>query len=259
MPKPVTADRLAALSGPSGIRHGFFTRHGGVSQGGYASLNCGLGSRDDPQAVAENRARVSRFLDAASLLTAHQVHSATAVVADRAWSRDERPRADAIVTATPGIALGVLTADCAPVLFADSQARVVAAAHAGWRGAIGGVIEATLAAMEGLGARRERIEAAVGPCILQPNYEVGPEFEREFLARDPGSAPFFARPHSNPQGRAHFDLAGYVLHRLQRAGLAPVDAASCTYAGTEDFFSYRRSQARKENDYGRQISAIALT
>ena len=259
MPKPVTADRLAAVGTPAGIRHGFFTRHGGVSRGGYASLNCGLGSRDDPAAVAENRTRVSRFLDAHSLLTAHQVHSPTAVVVDKAWGREERPRADAIVTATPGIALGVLTADCAPVLFADPQARVVAAAHAGWRGAIGGVLEATLAAMEGLGARRDRIEAAVGPCIMQPNYEVGPEFEREFLARDPSSAPFFTRPGSNPNGRPHFDLPGYVLHRLKGAGLSPVDAASCTYAGAEDFFSYRRSRAGRENDYGRQISAIALT
>lgn len=259
MPKPVTADRIAAVGAAAGIRHGFFTRLGGVSGGGYASLNCGLGSRDDPEAVAENRARVARFLDAGSLITAHQVHSATAVVVDRPWTREERPRADAIVTATPGIALGVLTADCAPVLFADPQARVVAVAHAGWRGAIGGVLEATLAAMEGLGARRERVEAAVGPCIMQPNYEVGPEFEQEFLARDPGSAPFFATPDADPQGRAHFDLPGYVLDRLKRAGLTPVDAASCTFSGTEDFFSYRRSQARKENDYGRQISAIALT
>jgi YfiH family protein len=260
MPKPVNADRLAAVGASAGIRHGFFTRHGGVSRGGYASLNCGLGSRDDPDAVAENRTRVSRFLDAHSLLTAHQVHSPTAVVVDRPWSREERPRADAIVTGTPGIALGVLTADCAPVLLADPQARVVAAAHAGWRGAIGGVLEATLAAMEGLGARRDRIEAAVGPCIMQPNYEVGPEFEHEFLTRDPSSAPFFSRPQDDPQGRPHFDLPGYVLQRLKRAGLAPVDAASCTYAGAEDFFSYRRSRAdRGENDYGRQISAIALT
>jgi YfiH family protein len=259
MPKPVNADRLAAVGASAGIRHGFFTRHGGVSRGGYASLNCGLGSRDDPDAVAENRTRVSRFLDAHSLLTAHQVHSPTAVVVDRPWSREERPRADAIVTGTPGIALGVLTADCAPVLLADPQARVVAAAHAGWRGAIGGVLEATLAAMEGLGARRDRIEAAVGPCIMQPNYEVGPEFEHEFLTRDPSSAPFFSRPQDDPQGRPHFDLPGYVLQRLKRAGLAPVDAASCTYAGAEDFFSYRRSRADSENDYGRQISAIALT
>ncbi len=256
MPKPLTADRLAAISG---IRHGFFTRRGGVSQGGYASLNCGLGSKDDPIAVTENRARVARFLDAHSLLTAHQIHSATAVVADKAWSLAERPRADAMVTATPGIALGVLTADCAPVLFADPRARVVGAAHAGWRGAIGGVLEATLAAMEGLGARRDRIEVAVGPCITQPAYEVGPDFEQEFLARDPASATFFARAPAQSRARPHFDLPGYVLDRLIRAGLAPVPASPCTYAGIDDFFSYRRSQARNEADYGRQISAIVLT
>jgi purine-nucleoside/S-methyl-5'-thioadenosine phosphorylase / adenosine deaminase len=256
MPKPLTADRLAAL--PS-VRHGFFTRHGGVSQGGYTSLNCGLGSKDDPAAVTENRARVARFLDAHSLLTAHQIHSATAVVVDKAWSLAERPRADAMVTATPGIALGVLTADCAPVLFADQQARVVGAAHAGWRGAIGGVLEATLAAMEGLGARRDRIEAAVGPCITQPAYEVGPDFEQEFLARDPASAAFFARAPAAASARPHFDLPGYVLHRLTRAGLTPEPSSPCTYAGSDDFFSYRRSQARNEADYGRQISAIVLT
>ena len=174
MPTPLTADRLAALPG---IAHGFFTRHGGVSQGGYASLNCGLGSKDDPAAVRENRARVAASLSAQSLLTAHQVHSATAVIVESAWSTEERPRADAIVTATPGLALGVLTADCAPVLFADAEAKVVGAAHAGWRGAIGGVLEATLAAMEQLGASKARIEAAVGPCIGQPAYEVGFDFE----------------------------------------------------------------------------------
>jgi polyphenol oxidase len=256
MPKPVTVDRLAAR--PQ-VRHGFFTRHGGVSQGGYTSLNCGLGSKDDPAAVAENRDRVARFLGAGSILTAHQVHSPTAVVVDRPWSRQQRPRADAIVTATPGIAVAVLTADCAPVLFADAEAGVVAAAHAGWRGALGGVLEATVAAMEGLGARRDRIAAAVGPCITQPAYEVGPDFEQDFLARDPASAPFFSRPPADQQARPHFDLAGYVLSRLVRAGLAPVASAPCTYAGKEDFFSYRRSRALNESDYGRQISAIVLT
>jgi len=256
MPTPLTADRLAALPG---IAHGFFTRHGGVSQGGYASLNCGLGSKDDPAAVRENRARVAAALAAESLLTAHQIHSATAVIVERAWSTEERPRADAIVTATPGLALGVLTADCAPVLFADAEAKVVGAAHAGWRGAIGGVLEATLAAMERLGASKARIEAAVGPCIGQPAYEVGFDFEAEFLNRDPDSAQFFARPQADSGARPHFDLPGYASHRLSRAGIAPVQAAPCTYAQAEHFFSYRRSQARKEADYGRQISAIVLT
>jgi YfiH family protein len=254
MPKPLLADSLAALPG---IAHGFFTRDGGVSQGGYASLNCGLGSKDDPAAVRENRARVTGFLTARDLLSAHQVHSATAVVVDKAWSRDERPRADAIVTATPGVAVGVLTADCAPVLFADARAGVVAAAHAGWRGAAGGIVEAALAAMETLGASRGHIEAAVGPCIGQPNYQVGFDFEQAFLREAPQNAKFFTRPAAD--ARPHFDLAKYVLHRLERAGIAAAERASCTYAETEHFFSYRRSQARKEPDYGRQISAIVLT
>ena len=252
---PRTADTLP--SRPH-VAHGFFTRHGGVSLGGYASLNCGLGSADDPVAVRENRARVAAFLAAQGLITAHQVHSPTAVVASHAWSLEERPRADAIVTATPGLAVAVLTADCAPVLFADTQARVVAAAHAGWRGAFGGVIESTLATMEALGSRRERVHAAVGPCIGQAAYEVGAEFERDFLAQDGANARFFTRQAAH--ARPHFDLAAYVEHRLRRAGVGSVqNLASCTYAQTEDFFSYRRSQARKEADYGRQISAIALT
>jgi polyphenol oxidase len=255
MLEPITANTLPDRPR---IAHGFFTRHGGVSRGGYASLNCGLGSKDDPVAVRENRARVAAFLSAQSLVTAHQVHSPTAVVASHAWSPDERPRADAIVTATPGLAVAVLTADCAPVLFADRKARVVAAAHAGWRGAFGGVIESTIATMEKLGCRREHVHAAVGPCIGQAAYEVGPEFERDFLAQDGANARFFTR--QAPDARPHFDLAGYVEHRLQRAGVGGVqNLASCTYAQTEDFFSYRRSQARKEIDYGRQISAIALT
>jgi YfiH family protein len=256
MPTPLTADCLAALPG---IAHGFFTRDGGVSQGGYASLNCGLGSKDDPAAVRENRARVAAFLTARSLLTAHQIHSATAVIVDKAWSPEERPRGDAMVTATRGLALGVLTADCAPVLFADRQAGVVAAVHAGWRGAIAGVLEATLAAMAGLGASTAHIEAAVGPCIGQPAYEVGWDFEQQFLERDPDSARFFARPGADSAARPHFDLPKYVTHRLARARIAAAELAPCTFAQEEHFFSYRRSQARKEPDYGRQISAIVLT
>jgi len=256
MLQPVTASPLAALEG---IAHGFFTRRGGVSRGGYASLNCGLGSRDDPQAVGENRRRVAAHLGAQDLVTAHQVHSATAVIVERCWTHPgERPRADAMVTARPGLALGVLTADCAPVLLADPAARVAAAAHAGWRGLIGGVIEATLAAMERLGAQRDRIEAAVGPCIGAQAYEVGWDFEREFLARDPASESHFL--HRDPRARPHFDLAGYALARLVRAGVArAVATGACTYARGEDFFSYRRSQAGGEPDYGRQISAIVLT
>ena len=255
MLEPITAP---CLDGPAGIAHGFFTRRGGVSQGIYASLNCGLGSRDAAAAVRENRARVATHLQAESLLTAYQIHSPTAVVVTQAWADGQWPQADALVTATRDIAVGVLAADCAPVLFADPEAGVVAAAHAGWRGAIGGVLEAAVSSMEGLGARRERIRAAVGPCIGQAAYEVGWEFEREFLQRDPESRPYFALP--DPAARPHFDLAGYALHRLRRAGLGEVGSTpSCTYARTDDFFSFRRSQAARESDYGRQISAIVLT
>jgi YfiH family protein len=255
MLEPVTAD---ALNGLPGIAHGFFTRHGGVSQGIYASLNCGLGSKDDPAAVRENRARVMHHLGGHSLITAHQVHSADAVVVERAWDEGGRPRVDAIVTATKGIALGVLAADCAPVLFADPAAGVVAAAHAGWRGALGGVLESAIASMESLGARRANIRAAVGPCIGPDAYEVGWDFEKEFLARDPESSPYFNAPAAN--ARPHFDLPGYVAARLRRAQLSDVSCRMlCTYAGNEDYFSYRRSLARKDNDYGRQISAIVLT
>ncbi|MET0653475.1 MAG: peptidoglycan editing factor PgeF [Hyphomicrobiaceae bacterium] len=240
------------------IRHGFFNRHGGVSQGIYASLNCGLGSRDETAAVRENRARVAAHLQAASLLTAHQIHSPTVVVVTEPWPHAERPRADALVTATRGIALGVLAADCTPVLFADPVAGVVAAAHAGWRGAIGGVLESAIAGMEGLGARRQDIRAAVGPCIGPDSYEVGWDFERDFLGRDADSRPFFSRP--SPVVRPHFDLPGYALHRLRRAGLGHAASCTvCTYSQTDDFFSYRRSQARGDVDYGRQISAIVLT
>ena len=255
MLKPLTADFLADRSK---IAHGFFTRHGGVSTGGYSSLNCGFGSKDDAEAVMENRARVAACLTAKDLITANQVHSATAVVVERPWGRDERPRADAIVTTMRGLAVAVLTADCAPVLFADPDAGIVAAAHAGWRGAFGGVIEATLAAMEGIGGRRERIRAAVGPCIGQAAYEVGPEFEQEFLAQDRGNERFFRQRADD--SRPYFDLSGYAESRLRLAGVVAVsNLARCTYAHADDFFSYRRSRAQNEADYGRQISAIALT
>jgi YfiH family protein len=254
VPEPLVADCLSQM----GVAHGFFTRCGGVSQGGYTSLNCGLGSKDDPAAVEENRARVAAFLGADALITAHQVHGAAAVAARGTWRQVERPRADAIVTATPRLAVGVLTADCAPVLFADAAAGIVAAAHAGWRGALSGVLESTLARMEELGGRRERVGAAVGPCIGQAAYEVGPEFEAEFLGRDAANVRFFRR--QAPQGRPHFDLAGYCEQRLLQAGVGTVRTlAPCTYAQAEDFFSYRRSRVHKQADYGRQISAIVLT
>jgi YfiH family protein len=254
MPKPILADDLAGAS----VAHGFFTRRGGVSQGGYAALNCGLGSRDAPEAVRENRALVAAHLGAEGLITAHQVHGTTAVVADGAWSLDARPKADAIVTTRRGLAVGVLTADCAPVLFADGQAGVVAAAHAGWRGALAGILEATIATMQRLGASPQRIVAAIGPCIGQAAYQVGPEFEQAFLGRDPASARFFVRP--EPGARPHFDLGAYVGQRLERAGIASNQVSKlCTYTDSAEFFSFRRSQALGEADYGRQISAIVLT
>jgi YfiH family protein len=256
MLKPVLADNLAGLKG---VAHGFFTRQGGVSEGIYASLNCGLGSNDDAQAVRENRTRVVARLGAKDIVSAHQVHGTTALRVDAAWPAGVRPKADAMVTAARGLALGVLTADCAPVLMADAHAGVVGAAHAGWRGAIAGILEATIDAMERLGASRARIEAAVGPCIGQRAYEVGPDFEAQFAKLDPHNARFFV-PGPGPGSRPHFDLSGYALSRLEAAGIAcAVQSLACTYEKPEEFFSYRGSQARWEPDYGRQISAIVLT
>ena len=253
MVQPILIPELSALPG---IAHGFFTRRGGVSEGIYASLNCGAGSKDSPEAMQENRARVARHLGARKLVSAHQVHGTTAVIVDDDTPAG-RPKADALVTATPGLALGALTADCAPILLADARARVVGAVHAGWRGALTGVAEAALDAMEGLGASRRHIHAAVGPCIGPSVYEVGPEFEAEFLKHDPANARFFAR--EGAKARPTFDLPGYLAHRLRRAGLAAVAAAdACNYTAHRDFFSYRGSQKRGEGDYGRQISAIVL-
>jgi YfiH family protein len=244
--------------GESGIRHGFFTRQGGVSEGIYTSLNCGLGSADAREAVAENRARVARRLggDPARLLSVHQVHSPLALIVDAPWPA-AAPKADALVTRTPGLAVGVLAADCAPVLFADPEARVVGAAHAGWRGALSGVIEATLDAMESLGARRDRIGAAVGPCISQEAYEVGKEFQATFLQADPANAVFFGQ--GADEDHVQFDLPGYCLQRLRSAGIAKSESlAVCTYSNESNFFSYRRSTHRGEPDYGRQISAMLI-
>ncbi|MGA9603201.1 MAG: peptidoglycan editing factor PgeF, partial [Methyloceanibacter sp.] len=210
------ASSLAAIGG---IAHGFFTRQGGVSGGIYASLNCGPGSNDDTASVHENRARVAEILGAKSshLLTVFQKHSAMAVIAKAPWEAGETPEADALVTATPGLAIGVLTADCAPVLFCDGEARVVGAAHAGWRGALSGIVEATVEAMQELGAKPERIVAVIGPAISQRAYEVGTEYVERFLAEEPASAAFFATDDSS--GEPHFDLPGYVDERLKRAGV----------------------------------------
>lgn len=239
------------------LRHGFFTRAGGASSGVFAGLNCGIGSSDQAEAVAINRARVAIAMGAAAdaLITVHQVHSAKVVRADDV-SAAARPEADAVVTATPGLALAVLTADCQPVLFADHDAGVIGAAHAGWRGALSGVLDATIDEMEALGADRAGIRAVIGPSISQPNYEVGPEFRDTFLREDPASAPFFTRGKGD---RFLFDLPGYGLHRLDRAGVRNAEwIRECTYADERRYYSFRRSQHRKEADYGRLISAISL-
>ena len=248
------------LAGLAGIRHAFFTRGGGVSPGIYASLNAGVGSNDDPQNVAANRARMAASLGVApeQFLTCYQIHSPDVVVADAPWCAQARPRADAVVTRRPGLAIGVSTADCGPVLFADPQARIVGAAHAGWRGALAGVTDATIAAMERLGAARERIVAAIGPMIRQPNYEVGPDLMDRFIAADPANRQFFVA--SAREGHFMFDLAGYVAARLAAAGIGAVeDLGACTYADPAQFYSYRRMTHRGEADYGRHVNAIVLS
>ena len=242
------------------IRHAFFTRAGGVSAGVYATLNGGTGSNDAPDKIAENRARMAQALGVAPahFLTAHQIHSPDVVVADEPWPQAARPRADAIVTRRPLLAIGVSTADCGPLLFADAEAGVIGAAHAGWRGALTGVIEATVAAMEKLGAKRARIAAALGPTIRQPNYEVGPEFVARFVAADPVNARFFAA--SERPGHAMFDLTGYIAERIHRAGIDDFeDLGLDTFAEPERFYSYRRMTKVGEPDYGRHINAIALS
>lgn len=242
-----------------GVRHAFFTRNGGVSQGIYASSNCGFGSRDAAAAVAENRARAMRRIDAdpAKLVTLSQVHSADVVEVAAPWRRGDAPRADAMVTRVPGIVLGILTADCAPVLFADAEARVVGAAHAGWRGALSGVLEATVAAMCRMGASPGRIVAAIGPAIDRTSYEVGPEFPAPFLAQDASNSAFFF-PAETP-GRHLFDLKGYAAARLAAAGLSEVAVLpNDTRMENRRFFSYRRACLRGEPDYGRQLSAILV-
>ncbi len=256
MLKPIEAKSLASLPG---IRHGFFTREGGVSDGIYAGLNCGLGSNDDKARVLENRRRVAGALGArhGDVVTLYQVHGATALTVTAPADRSALPKADAVVSRTPGLAVGVLTADCTPVLFADPVAGVVAAAHAGWRGAVGGILEAAIAEMERQGARRAAIHAAIGPTISPEIYEVGPEFMAEVVALEAANEQYFHCP--APGARAHFDLPGFVNGRLNRAGLAGVEtAAPCTYGNKSLFFSYRRAQGRKEGDYGRQISAIVV-
>ena len=248
--------RSPGLEQLPGIAHAFFGRAGGVSSGVYASLNCGPGSRDDAAAVAENRARAVRELEpGAKLVSLAQIHSAQVHTVGPDWDFMVRPEGDGLATATPGIMLAILTADCAPVLFADAQAQVIGAAHAGWKGALAGVLENTLAAMEKLGARKERVIAAIGPAISQANYEVGADLRDRF---GPGDARFFV-PSDRP-GFFRFDLPLYVAHRLRLAGVGRVDDLGlCTYPPENGFFSYRRTTHHGEADYGREISAIVLS
>jgi YfiH family protein len=245
------------LARQSGLKHGFFTRQGGVSEGLYASLNCGLGSRDARDAVFENRRRVAAHLGVPPdfMVNGYQVHSAEVAVAETPWRPGQAPHVDALVTRTPGLALAVSTADCAPVLFADPDAGVVGAAHAGWKGALTGVLDATLRAMERLGAERARVVAAIGPAISGASYEVGPEFRERFLSADPGNEAFFRNGE-----RLRFDLPAYVAVRLMGLGIREVeDVALCTYRDEARFFSFRRATHRREPDYGRLFSAIVLT
>lgn len=241
------------------LSHGFFARNGGVSTGLYRSLNCGFGSNDAREAVAENRVRVAASLDVSpeNLVTLRQTHSAHAAILDEPPPSGAVIDADAIVTSRRGLAAAVLTADCAPVLLADMEAGVVASAHAGWRGALGGILEATVDAMQTLGARPDRIQAAVGPCISLAAYEVGDDFKKTFTTLTPGNAEFF-EPGPNG-GKPHFDLARFVSVQLHQKGVTQVEISGlCTFGCESDYFSYRRSQHRGEPDYGRQISAIVL-
>lgn len=252
MPVEVTRAKLL-----QGVPHGFLGRSGGVSTGVCSGLNVGLGSGDDPQAIRENRRlAVEAVAPGARLVTLHQVHSAEAVAVTGPYPDDARPHADALVTDRPGLALGILTADCTPVLFADSQAGVIGAAHAGWNGAIGGVAEAAITAMEKLGADRARITAAIGPTIARKSYEVDDAFFRRFAEADPANEHFFS---AGKPGRHQFDLEAYVVSRLAAAGLARVEALGLdTYSNPDRYFSYRRATHRGEPDYGRQMSLIAL-
>ena len=240
-----------------GIPHGFLGRRGGVSTGELAGLNVGYGSSDDRAAIDENRRRaVDAVLPEAALATVHQEHTPKVIYTERPWPHGERPVADAMVTDRGGLLLGILTADCAPILFADQEAGVVGAAHAGWRGALAGVTDATIVAMEDIGARRDRLRAAVGPCIAQPSYEVDDGFRTRFVEQDLENVRFFT---DGPWGKPHFDLAGYVAARLQSAGIASVELLNLdTYADPNRFYSYRRSTHLGEADYGRQVSLIGL-
>jgi purine-nucleoside/S-methyl-5'-thioadenosine phosphorylase / adenosine deaminase len=246
------------LSAIPGLRHAFFTRDGGVSDGFYAGLNGGLGSNDDPANVRENRRRMADAMGIApeQFLSVHQIHSPDAIVATAPWEGPLRPKADAIVTRVDGLAIGITTADCGPILFVDPNARVIGAAHAGWKGALTGIVESTIDAMEKLGAERGGIVAAIGPLIRQPSYEVGGEFVERFIEADADNAVFFIP--SSRDGHAMFDLAGFIRMRLENAGVLMIDDLGVDTYSDERCFSYRRSVHRKEPDYGRHVHAIVL-
>jgi YfiH family protein len=246
------------LSAIPGLGHAFFSREGGVSDGIYAGLNGGLGSNDDPAAVAENRRRMAAQMGVppSHFLSVHQIHSPDAVVATGPWQGPLRPRADAIVTGTKGLAIGITAADCGPLLLVDPNARVIGAAHAGWKGALTGIVESTVEAMEKLGAERAGIVAAIGPLIRQPSYEVGNEFVERFMEQDAENALFFLP--AAREGHAMFDLAGFIRKRLENAGVLVIDDIGIDTYSDERFFSYRRSVHRKEPDYGRHVHAIVL-
>ena len=256
LPEPIESPLLNDRAGAR-IRHGFFTRKGGVSQGLYAGLNVGIGSDDDRERVTENRARVAAWfgLPLEKLATVHQVHSPDVFVVDETYA-GERPKVDAMVTSAPGVALGVLAADCGPILFADGENGVIGAAHAGWKGALTGVLENTIEAMLSLGAARENITAVLGPSIGPASYEVGPEFVERFLSHDPSYEAFFTP--SSKAGHSMFDLPSLTVSRLRASGVRAESLGLDTYPDAERFYSYRRTTHAKEPDYGRQISAIAL-
>jgi YfiH family protein len=253
-PTPITHPLLDR----AGIRHGFFTRAGGVSTGLYAGLNTGIGSKDDPAAVAENRRRVAEHMGGVpdDLAACYQIHSAVARVAESGW-RGDRPEGDAAVTATPGVICAVLTADCAPVLLTDPEAGVVGAAHAGWKGALGGIIHSTVTAMEAIGASPARIVAVIGPCIAMESYEVGADFQERFEHHDAGGGRFFAP--GEAAGKRLFDLPGFVLWRLEQAGVADASwTGDDTRTDAARFYSNRRAYLAGEADFGRMMSAISL-
>jgi YfiH family protein len=251
---PVLASELESLPG---IQHAFFTREGGVSKGIYEGLNAGLGSGDEPTHVIENRNRIAAYLAVREhdIASPFQIHSPDTIVTRQAW-REDRPKADGVATNIRGLALGIVTADCGPVLFADTDAGVIGACHAGWKGAVGGVMESTIAQMETLGAKRKNITAVLGPCISQENYEVGPDFPEPFLELDSANKRYFV-PSKKPDHHM-FDLTGYIVDRLAKTDVQSGTVARCTYAEEDNFYSYRRTTHRNEPDYGRQLSAIVL-